>query len=142
MTQVLNWDLRPVTVYDFVRAFCALLIPGAGSMASSASASASAAPGTCRGHSEPNAKPSVAVGAAVTLQAKEDKEKELERLRKGAEDIADLASFGTLILSLFLCMWAFSCAQPGSSSRAQKKWVAHDGPLLYSPPSRSPHPPL
>lgn len=132
-----------MTVYDFVRAFCALLIPGAGSMASSASASASAAPGTFQSHSEPNAKPSVAVGAAVTLQAKEDKEKELERLRIGAEDIADLASFGTLILSLYLRMWAFLCAQPGSSSRAQKKWVAHDRLLLYLPPPPSPPtPPL
>lgn len=75
---MLNWDLRPVTVYDFVRAFCNLLLPGGES--SGASGSSSAGTGSS--------------GVAVTLQSKEEKEKELERLRVGAEDIADLASFG------------------------------------------------
>lgn len=29
--QVLNWDLRPVTIYDFVRSFCDLLSTRTGS---------------------------------------------------------------------------------------------------------------
>lgn len=62
--QVLKWDLRPATVYDFVRAFCALL---------------PSAPST---------------GAPVTLSSKEDKEDELEQLRVGAEEIADLSASG------------------------------------------------
>ncbi|CAN0453174.1 unnamed protein product, partial [Hapterophycus canaliculatus] len=86
LLEVLNWDLRPVTVYDFVRAFCNLLLPGgvvrepsSPSGPSSAAAATAAASGS--------------FGVAVTLQSKEEKEKELDRLRVGAEDIADLASF-------------------------------------------------
>ncbi|CAM9101675.1 unnamed protein product [Scytosiphon promiscuus] len=77
LLKVLNWDLRPVTVYDFVRAFCNLLLPGG----AGGDANAVASSGSFGG------------GAAVTLQCKEEKEKELDRLRVGAEDIADLASF-------------------------------------------------
>lgn len=88
---MLNWDLRPVTVYDFVRAFCALLVPGARSKSSAAAAAAAGTP-----LSQPQPRPSV----GVTLQAKENKEKELERLRIGAEDVADLASFGAFFFLL------------------------------------------
>ncbi|CAB1119525.1 unnamed protein product [Ectocarpus sp. CCAP 1310/34] len=74
---VLNWDLRPVTVYDFVRAFCALLVQGEGS-SHAAAASTSGVGGA---------------SVSVSLQAREEKKEELERLGVWAEDIADLASF-------------------------------------------------
>ncbi|CAM9876847.1 unnamed protein product, partial [Ectocarpus sp. 6 AP-2014] len=77
LLKVLNWDLRPVTVYDFVRAFCALLVQGE---ASSHAAAASASGGG-------------GVSVSVSLQAREEKKEELERLRVWAEDIAALASF-------------------------------------------------
>ncbi|CAN0565134.1 unnamed protein product [Ectocarpus sp. 12 AP-2014] len=77
LLKVLNWDLRPGTVYDFVRAFCALLVQGEGS-SHAAAASASGGGGA---------------SVSVSLQAREEKKEELERLCVWAEDIADLASF-------------------------------------------------
>lgn len=88
--KVLNWDLRPPTVYDFVRTFCALLVPGAGG----------GAPNDQLSEQQQQQQPLKPV-VAVTLQAKEEKEKELERLRFGAEDIADLASFGAFFFQYY-----------------------------------------
>lgn len=59
--QVLNWDLRPVTIYDFVRAFCDLIPP--------------------------------ASGTPTSLGTRRD-ESEVDELRVGAEEIADLSTCG------------------------------------------------
>lgn len=79
-------------MYDFVRAFCALLVQGEGS---SHAAAASASGG------------GVSVRVSVSLEAREEKKKELERLRVWAEDIADLASFGACVF-----VWGRSVVLP------------------------------
>lgn len=77
--QVLNWDLRPVTIYDFVRAFCAIL-PAVRAAAWSPSSSSS----------------------------REEDREDMEQLVDGAEEIADLSScgaFGVRTSFLFPRMW-------------------------------------
>lgn len=67
MAQVLNWDLRPVTIYDFVRAFCSLLPAARAAKCSSSSSSRD--------------------------QDRED----MGQLVVGAEEIADLSACGAFL---------------------------------------------
>lgn len=98
-----------MTVYDFVRAFCALLVQGEGS-----SHAAAASPGGGGG-----------VSVSVSLQAREEKKEELERLRVWAEDIADLASFGACVSvwrSILLPCWpSFAALTPTVLCRASQR---------------------
>ena len=74
-----------MTVYDFVRAFCDLL------------------PSTNESSS----------GMPSTLLSKEDEAEEAERLRAGAEEIADLSSNGVCLLS---------CSSSGGGGGDVQKW--------------------
>lgn len=67
--QALNWELRPVTVYDCIRGFCSLLVETSRAGGSTSS----------------------------SLALKEEKEKQVDQLRLLAEEIADLSLDGEFL---------------------------------------------